>query len=242
MIENLEEDISLFRVDGKTFEETLPDIFRIVYFYVRLHYDKWKPLMKANVYSIDDVAQDMFFNLCNKKNGQAYSNIEKKFIQAAKEDLGMKYIRNVIGKAVYLNVTCIARNFNRKPKPISIEDIYTQDSATNSEDHFEFLEDKSQSIEAKASYNLFLESLGNHVYCDYYMEKFGSLKMLDVLDVIDMITDKMTISEMTQVVFTSKKSNITYKRMNEIVKEVRQMARKSYDEGNCLIDIDFKEK
>lgn len=245
MTDYLLEDLDTCRVEGKTFEEILPDIQRMVYYYVRIHYEKWKTIMTANLYDIDDIAQDMFVSICNKRDKKGLSNIQRRFIQASKEDLGMKFISNTIGKTVALNSTSLARGFNKKPKPVSIEELsYMYSNASNSDDfvdHLEMLEDRSQDIELKSSYNLFLDSLENYSYSDYFIEKNGSLKTLDVLEVIDMITDKLTITEMTQLVFTTKRVNITYKRMNEIVKEVRALARTSYDDGNCLIELDIKE-
>ena len=236
-----EEDLINCRLEGKTFDEILPDIQRMIYYYTRIYYEKWKTIMKNNLYELDDVAQDMFVSICNKKDKKGLSNIQKKFIQASKEDLGMKYISNLIGKTVSLNVTCIARGFNKKPKPVSFLEIVAKTNDPDSDkkvDYLDLLEDKRQDMDLKSSYDLFISSLPYRAYNDYFVEsKSGKLVTLDIYNIIDMVRNKLTITEMTKLVTTKKGINISYKRMNEIVKEIRSIAKKSYDEGNCVIDI-----
>lgn len=247
MINTLETDFSNVMVEGKTFEDILPDIQRMVYYYVRIHYKKWEEVLVSNGLTLDDVAQDMLVSLFNRKSTDELCNIQKRFVKASQENLGMKFISNTIGRTVSLNVLSLARMFKNKPKTISF-DAFAAACCPNSADTnkivemMDLLEDKSQDINIKASYDLLLSSIENNVYRDYYIKEDGKFKMLSVHRVIDMITSGYTISEMTVKVFTRKENvNITYKRMNEIVKEVKQIARNSYDEGNCLHELDFLE-
>ena len=247
MINKLETDFSNIMVEGKTFDDILPDIQRMVYYYVRIHYKKWEDVLVSNGLTLEDVAQNMFVSLFNRKSDNELSNIQKRFVKASQENLGMKFISNTIGRTVSLNILSLARMFRNKPKVMSYE-TYVAACCPNSVDAnraiemMDLLEDKSQDIGIKASYDLFLSSIENNVYRDYYIKENGKFKMLSIHKVIDMITSGYTISEMASKVYTKKENvNITYKRMNEIVKNVRLIAQKSYAEGNCLHDLDFLE-
>ena len=241
------DNMSNVLVEGRTFSDILPDIQKIVYYYVRLHFNKWGKTLESNGYTIEDVAQQMFVNLFNRKSLNDLSNIQKKFVEASEKGLGMKYIRNSIGLAVFYNIISLARTFKNKPKTVSFEDyvsVCCPDTSDSSKviEMLDLLEDKSQNIANKVSYDFILSSIENTFYRDYYIKRNNTYKMLSVHDVINMITLGLTISDMASKVYIRKDNvNITYKRMNEIVKEVRQKAIKSYHEGNCLIDLDFLE-
>ena len=235
-------DIRAYTVDGKTFEEIIPEIYRMVYYYVNVYYHRYDGILKANLHDINDVAQDMFVSICNKKNKEGLSNIQKKFIKASKENLGMKYISNVVNRTVQLNIISLAKLFSRKPKNVPFETlskIYSKGSGEDEAiDHFDFLEDKTQDVNLKLAYNFILDGIEDTSYRDYYVIKNNKKVSLSVHIVIDMVTDGLTVAEMSERVYMfSKNSNISYKRMNEIVKEARRMARKSYDDGSCLYDI-----
>ena len=116
-------DITEYTVDGKTFDEIIPEIYRMVYYYVNVYYHKYT-ILKANLHDMNDVAQDMFVSICNKKDKKGLSNIQKKFIKASKENLGMKYISNTIGKTVRLNIMSLARTFSRRPIGVSFETLF----------------------------------------------------------------------------------------------------------------------
>lgn len=231
-------DLKLAKVDNRTFDDIVPDIMRIVYKYTKIYLDKWSNIMYANNYSFEDVAQDMFVNIFNRKNKNSLSNIEKHFVYASENNLSMKYIQSVIGKAVYFNVLCIARTFNRKRKPLSLEDInsfYGNDD-NSSDDCYKFLEDKRENIEIKSSYNLFIESIDN-IEFDYYIIDKDKKRHLCAYDIIDMIIDKKSVSDMTGYVYMINDKRISYVKMNEVVKAVRALLIKSYEEGNCPIDL-----
>lgn len=234
------------RVDGKTFEEALKDFKNMTYYYVLLYFKNWKTLLHKNNYDADDVAQDIFVSLFNKKDKEELCNIEKKFVIASVNNYGMKYLRNTIGRAVYLNLLSLVRGFSKKPDVVSfdtlVSDVYGSDQAEIS-DRLKIMRDVRADIDLKTAYNCILDGIPNKIYRDYYILNNKEYKMLSVLDVVNMIAEGYTVSDMAARVYTNKdKINITYKRMNDIVKEVRQYALKSYDDGNCLIDLDIKRK
>ena len=234
-------DITEYTVDGKTFDEVIPEIYRMVYYYVNVYYHKYT-ILKANLHDMNDVAQDMFVSICNKKDKKGLSNIQKKFIKASKENLGMKYISNTIGKTVRLNIMSLARTFSRRPIGVSFETlskIYSNgDSGEDASDHFDFLEDKTQDVNLKSAYDFIINSIEDISYRDYYVIKENKKVSLSIHTVLNMVTDGLTISEMSERVYMySKDTNISYKRMNEIVKESRKIAKDSYDNGSCLYDL-----
>ena len=247
MINTLETDFSNVLVDGKTFDDIVPDIQRMVYYYVRIQYKKWEQVLVSNGLTLDDVAQEMIISLFNRKSKNELCNIQKRFVTASQENLGMKFISNTIGRTVYLNVLSLVRAYKNKPKTISFDAFAATccPSATDTNrvvETMDLLEDKSQDISVKASYDLLLSSIDNNVYRDYYIKNEGKFKMLSVHEVVDMITLGYTISEMASKVYTRKENvNITYKRMNEIVKEVRGLAKQAYYDGNSLVDLEFLE-
>lgn len=235
-------DVTAYTVDGKTFDEAVPEIYRMVYYYVNVYYHKYSSILKANLHDMNDVAQDMFVSICNKKNKEGLSNIQKKFIEASKENLGMKYISNVVGRTVQLNIMSLAKMFSRRPKNVPFETlskIYSRgNSGEESIDHFDFLEDKTQDVNLKSAYDFIINSIEDTSYRDYYVIKDNKKVSLSVHIVLDMVTDGLTVAEMSERVYMySKNTNISYKRMNEIVKESRKIARDSYDSGSCLYDL-----
>ena len=234
-------DITECTVDGKTFDEIIPEIYRMVYYYVNVYYHKYT-ILKANLHDMNDVAQDMFVSIRNKKDKKGFSNIQKKFIKASKENLGMKYISNTIGKTVRLNIMSLARTFSRRPIGVSFETlskIYSNgDSGEDVADHFDFLEDKTQDVNLKSAYDFIINSIEDISYRDYYVIKENKKVSLSIHTVLNMVTDGLTISEMSEKVYMySKDTNISYKRMNEIVKESRKIAKDSYDNGSCLYEL-----
>lgn len=232
------EQINSCLVDGKTFNDSLFDIKNMVYYYVRVYYNKWRTVIHQGMYDVDDVAQDMFISLFNKKNKQGLSNIEKRFIEASEKNLGMKYIRNVIGRTVYLNILSLVRIMTKKNNTVSFEQFFN-DGDTDDTDRLEILTDKSANIEIKLAYNNIVDGIKNTIYKDFYIKKNNDYKMLSVLDILDMITDGYTITEMSSKVYTNKEGkNIAYRLMSDLVKEVRKIVIESYESGNCLIDLE----
>lgn len=236
------EDLLNSLVEGKTFDEAVPEMYNMMYFYVNKYYEPWRNLFESYCYSKSDIVQDVFTNLCNKKNSDV-SNIQKKFIEASRKNLGMIYISRVIGKAVYLNLLSLAKLFGKRNISVSLETIPKMLGGNESSaiDHFSISKDKSQDMELKTSYDFLLMGIENKSYKNYYTLKNNKKIPLSVYDVLDMITDGYSVGEMSNMVYFGK-SNINYRAMNEIVKEVRNEARRAYLDGSCLLDINIGDK
>ena len=237
-------DLELCRVDGKSYEEAIPDILNIAHFYSHIEYNKWRTILTARQHTYEDAYQDMMTSIFNKgKKSKFLNNIEKKFVWASRNNLGMKYIRNTIGLAIKLNMMSLARALSSKPLNISVETIVSisDTNEKNAPDYLDILEDRKSNTELKASYNLFLDKIPNKAYQGYYIKDNGITKSLDVKTVLNLVIQQYTISDMSKMIYTHQGVNVTYKRMNEIVKDVRSIAKEVYDEGNCLLDVNFKE-
>lgn len=242
----MEKSIEEVLVDNRKFDEIIPDIINIVGFYVNVYYGRLRTTLNKFGYSREDVVQTMLCNLFNKTNGSTLSSIEKKFIQASEENLGMKYIRNVIGRAVYFNIHCLVRTFSKKDYEVKFDrDLSSIEDESTGRGMMRFLlEDKREVIEKKICYDSFVMSIENKIYKKYYVFVEGKYEMLTAHRVIDLMSLGLTISDMTRYVCIKREDfyeEIKYSKMSEIVKEVKKLLRKSYDEGNCLIDIKMKE-
>lgn len=223
-------DLEKSRLEGKSFDEIVPEIVNMVYYYAKLNYSKWEKVLKQNIKSIDDLAQDMFISLFNKRNS-TLSNIERKFIKASNENLSMKYISNLIGRTVYLNTLSIVRSFKNKPVNILFEDIHTNNNTCDIE-KLPILLDRSQNIDLKLSYKLFIESIPNIKFNEYLINN----KILDTHTILNLISDKETIKNISLILRRKDGSKVSFKQTSNIIKEVKQLARKSYLEDNCLLE------
>lgn len=225
------EELITATLAGRNYNDIQEDVVKLVNYYVNLWYKNY-PTIKKYGLDKDFVVMDVYRGLYLKTKDDGLSNLERHFIKASNIDgCTMSYISNLIRKSVKLSLMCISRELLRKPICDSLDrTIYSSDGKDLSLG--DTLRTNNEPMEDLVELKLTLESIKHKKYKDYYTINFAGEKVrLTSKKVLDWIIDGYKVTEMTEKVYYKDGSNIKYKSMSEIKKEVIGIAREAFKEN-----------
>ena len=218
-------ELTIARLDGKSYEEIQEDIINIINYYINLWYDRY-PALKLHCIDKDAVLSDVFRGLCLRTKDDGLSNLERHFLKAVNNNLTMRYMANLLKKSTLMSLMCLSRESSKKPINDSLDRVIN-DSDDKSIYLSDVVQDTTESFERVVELKIALESIKHKNYPNYYYkDPFGSKIKLSSSHILNWIISGYQVSEMISMVYSYKENkHIGSQSMRDIRKDTIELAK-----------------
>lgn len=195
-----DERLYTLRVEGKTYDELIPEVVKNIAYVVSVNRKKHGVLIAHNC-SVDDLCGMAYCKLCNRTKEDGLSNLERVFIYTAEHNLPKKYFMSYISVSATSAVSTEARSLRSKKRfeiPLSLNCVYS-DGDSESE-LLDFIEDRNNFMNS-IIYEDLMNQIPNEEYSDYYFDIEGKKAKVTTRAIVELLLDGKTKTQIKNMLY-----------------------------------------